>query len=221
MATSRFKIEYSFENLRAELKGMPVEKKIDKLIWVVVLASANVRAYQSTHGLPDTDIFDEEYESNHPYWSIQRFGLYSSRLLGKLLRDTGQSCRPSMSSLFEKVYLDQLERQWNKRRRLNLLKPTFDQILNAVNDRSTLVTCKGVFIYSRCHEGTGDYGEAAWHAQYKYFSTIGEQNSVFHAGDQDIAKEIYTIVHERYATKEDYGPYTLSYLRFDCMYDYY
>ena len=202
--------KYQFKNVLENIKNSSPGEAIDKLISTVVMASANCRAYEGVHGGEQSVSYDQE--SNHPYWSIQRMGLYSSKKLGLMLNQQKLPVRTMYWDLFSPTYQSVISQYWEKRRRVYNDTPTLDEIVNAISKRNTLITQRDIFIYSRSDESQDDYGVPAWYSIYKHFEKRHGRSKALHDSTWNMSLVIFETLYDRSPRESDYGELSKKYV---------
>jgi hypothetical protein len=162
---------YSIENLMKEFYEVDVDGRIDFLIMNCVCASANNQVYSDVHGSKSQDEYFDWSVSNdvHEYWTIQRHGLESARLLGAMLRKTDIDITARrMWHLMDSSYQFKCLEERGKRFHLDVSDIPCGAIAQAINDRNTIYTKDFVMIYSKLVLADDDYGRPTMWLRWKF-----------------------------------------------------
>lgn len=162
---------------------------LSRLIDDLIAISNYCNQYLSVYGFPRA--VPPEDELTHDYWRVQRLGLGKSCEIGVIWRREGGVLSETKCKLIMDTYLDVIEENWQRKRRVRIGMPSLGQIAAAVYNNNTLITNNGIYMYVKETEGDDDYGNLASHAKYKYIGGLLPKNTYFIGSDFYIVRQIY------------------------------
>ena len=178
------------------------ESRVFWLLMQCVVASANNMVYRDTQAVPKCPSWHAD-ESRCAYWCIQRYGLYASRKLGRILRKSDIDITAmGLWEMLDDAYRSECLRERNRGRRVHIDKPSFMDICEAIEVENTLISPHLTLIAGGAEEGTDDYGLPAWYTRWNVLRPDLPTITLIE-DSLSIAKRVFEMVHGEAPSKTD------------------
>jgi hypothetical protein len=171
--------QYKLSKLNLTFWECESSERLDFLLMACVLSSANNDVYALTQIIPALSVSESMKEPQCAYWSIQRYGLAASRMLGRLLRRSEVDITQSrLWKLVDKTYQSEIleKREFKRRKDVGLL--SYQQICHMIEKRNTIIACQFAAIAGGSVESDDDYGCVTYYTRWRVKQRNGSSETL-------------------------------------------